>query len=54
MVVAHVWQKSVWSDVCADSWWIFKQHRGPNGQPSRRAGEKPLRDWRELSADGPK
>ena len=28
VVVTHVWVKSVWSGVCTDSWWIFKQNGG--------------------------
>ena len=46
MAVAHVWQKSVWSGVCADSWWIFKQHGGGTGDhPGERVS------WGE--SDGP-
>ena len=31
VAIALVWQKSVWSVVCADSSWILKQHGGRRG-----------------------
>ena len=36
--VEKKWQspKSVWSGVCADSWWIFKQHGGTCNHCGRR------------------
>ena len=40
--------RKVWSGVCADSWWIFKQHRDGTGNHSRRASEELSRSWAEL------
>ena len=47
----HRMGRSVWSGVCADCWYVFKQHWGGRAQPSRKAGEELLRGWRELSAE---